>query len=197
MEPRDILRIASRSGLDQISITDHDTIKGSVLARQSCMEFGIKVIIGSEISTDAGHIVGIDLNEDIKCKDWREVLDAIRAQGGLAILAHPYRGGAMTDEVASRCDVLEAFNCRSSPTQNARATSLADALGKPKIAASDAHVWSEVGRARNRCDGVLTSCNVYAGEPARKTEKAFSSVIGDLRRRKLRNLPYHLSLLLR
>jgi len=197
MEPRDIVRLASKRGLDRISITDHGTIAGSLKARDCAHEFGIEVRIGIEVRTNSGDILGIDISENVQEGKWEDVLDDIRNQGGLSILAHPFRGGRLTEEVGRNCDLIEAFNCRSSPAQNARAAELTQRLHKPKLAGSDAHVWSEVGRAHNRGHDLMTGEIIYEGRPARRAEYAFSYLVGDIRRRKPGQIPYHLSCLFR
>ena len=68
-------------GYDSVSITDHDSIKGSLEAKKHEKDFGIRVLCGEERVTDAGDIVGMDLSESIKSKKWADVFDEIRGQG--------------------------------------------------------------------------------------------------------------------
>jgi predicted metal-dependent phosphoesterase TrpH len=196
MEPKDILRLAQRRGLDSISITDHGTILGSLRAKEHCHGSCVDVRVGSEIKTDAGDIIGIDLTEEVRSVNWEEVIEEIHDQGGLSILAHPFRGSRFTQEVAKKCDLIEVFNCRSGKSQNARAYELASSLSKPMLAGSDAHVWSEVGRASNRCKEVLCEGNVYEAIPVKRIEKAFSYMVGDIKQRHFGNIPYHLSIVI-
>ena len=79
--------------LDVIAITDHDTILGSIHAKEYSEKHNLEidVLLGSEISSSEGHIVAIDIKENIqKHKPASYTIDAIHEQGGLAIAAHPY-----------------------------------------------------------------------------------------------------------
>ncbi len=87
---------ATETQLRVIAITDHDTIAGAVAAQRywRCYQgdFGhLDVIIGSEITSRDGDIVGLFLNDDVPAgMSAAETVHAIHAQGGLAIAVHPY-----------------------------------------------------------------------------------------------------------
>jgi len=91
-EPRDIVKHASGSGLSVVCVTDHNTIKGGVKAKAFEKEFpGIEVVVGEEVGTRDGEIIGLFLNEDIpRDLSAEETIERIRAQGGLAIAPHPF-----------------------------------------------------------------------------------------------------------
>ena len=89
LSPKRIVRVAKKRGLDGIAITDHDTIKGALEA--SKFNDSIYVIIGSEIRTEKGDVIGLFLNEEITSKYFDEVVDEIKSQGGLVVLPHPYK----------------------------------------------------------------------------------------------------------
>ncbi|MDP3724825.1 MAG: PHP domain-containing protein [bacterium] len=83
-----------QTDLDVIAITDHNTLEGAKriveLARKKKVRF--EVIMGEEISSLDGHIIGLFLTERIvKGMSAADTVEAIHAQGGLAILAHPER----------------------------------------------------------------------------------------------------------
>jgi predicted metal-dependent phosphoesterase TrpH len=76
--------------LDVIAITDHDTIEGAIEARKKTKNLDLEVIVGEEISSRAGHVIGLFLNE--KIEPWLSLAETIRRihrQGGLAIIPHP------------------------------------------------------------------------------------------------------------
>ena len=148
MEPRKIVETYRRNGYDIISITDHDTIKGSLEAREYQKEYGIKVLIGEEITTDVGDIIGINLKNEIKSGAFSEVLQEIKQQGGISILPHPYKGHRLTDELLSKIDLIEGYNSRASKELNEKAVQLAKKWHKPVVAGSDAHFRGEIGSAR-------------------------------------------------
>jgi len=91
--PEAIVRAAA-GRLDVVAITDHDEIAGAVGAREFARrhaELGVDVVVGEEISTLNGHLLGLYLTERVP--PGLSVHDAIRlvhAQGGLAVAAHPF-----------------------------------------------------------------------------------------------------------
>lgn len=80
---------ADATELKAIPITDHDCITGSMQASRQARSFGIEVIIGEEISTQHGHLLGLFLERHIAAHRpvWETIAD-IHAQGGLAISPH-------------------------------------------------------------------------------------------------------------
>ncbi|MCP4514440.1 MAG: hypothetical protein GY824_04310, partial [Delftia sp.] len=79
-----------------IAIADHDTIEGATSARRYQRryqgDFGhLDIIIAAEITSRQGDILGLFLNDDVPAGlSAAETVEAIHAQGGLAIAAHPY-----------------------------------------------------------------------------------------------------------
>jgi predicted metal-dependent phosphoesterase TrpH len=86
-----VKRAAGR--LDALAITDHDDIRGALVARQFARarpELGIEVVVGEEISTRNGHLLGLFLEERIPPGlTALATIQRIHAQGGLAVVAHP------------------------------------------------------------------------------------------------------------
>lgn len=152
LEPRDILRVAS-TRVDAIAVTDHDTIKGGVETKKLEGEFGIEVVIGAEIRTDRGEVLGYGLEEEISQRDFFEVVDAIRDQGGLVAIPHPFdflRVSSLTIEgdILKAIDAVEVFNSRCVLASfNEKARSFAEEHGLAITAGSDAHTLNELGRA--------------------------------------------------
>lgn len=154
MEPKHIVKIMEKKGLDGIAVTDHNSIKGALeVAKQAPSE--LHVIVGSEIKTTLGEILGLFLKEEISSSNPIEVIDEIRAQGGLTILPHPFRAHVFTRsnlltnvEIIEQVDAIEVFNARTSNTANQQALHLAQETNKPMVAGSDAHFYPEIGRAR-------------------------------------------------
>jgi len=84
----EVLREAERKGLDGLAITDHWTIKGAIEA----MKKGGKLIIipGQEVETSHGEILALGIKNKIEDKlPIEEAIEAIHAQGGLAVVPHP------------------------------------------------------------------------------------------------------------
>ncbi|MDR3206194.1 MAG: hypothetical protein LBT41_03770 [Candidatus Methanoplasma sp.] len=83
---------ARMNGMDVLCITDHNETAGAFVAEKYAKQFDdIEVVIGEEVMTSDGEIIGLFLTEKIK-KDLtvEETADIIREQGGLTIAPHPF-----------------------------------------------------------------------------------------------------------
>ncbi len=152
MKPRTILKVCRKLRMNTIAITDHDTMSGFVEAKKHAKEFEIEVLPGEEILTDAGDIIALNIARPIEARQWEIVIEEIHAQGGLAIMPHPYRSHENVEAIGIRCDLIETFNGRTPEAENRQAKELAMRLAKPPIAGSDAHVLMELGRVINEFD---------------------------------------------
>lgn len=148
-----IMESCERRGLDGVAITDHNTIAGA-LALKEIAPF--LVIVGEEIDTTKGEILGLFLKEEIPGGLMpEEAMARIREQGGLVGVSHPLdrlRRSAMRQvallDILDELDFLEGFNSRVTfPSDNRKAQALAQARGLPITAGSDAHTAYEIGRA--------------------------------------------------
>jgi dephospho-CoA kinase len=151
--PGEVVRQARELGLDRIAITDHDQIEGAFEARELDPEL---VIVGEEVRTAEGlDLIGLFLTAHIsRGGTFREVADEIRRQGGVVYVPHPFDSHRGTTEdflegVRDCIDAVEGFNARIHDSRrNERAQQWALARGLPLGAGSDAHLLSEIGRAR-------------------------------------------------
>jgi predicted metal-dependent phosphoesterase TrpH len=147
----DVISTARARDLDRIAITDHNEIEGALRARERAPEL---VIVGEEVKTAEGFdLTGLFISEKIpKGTPALETAQAIRAQGGLVYVPHPFAGGkGLGQEVLATIepyvDVVEIFNARiHKPALNERATRWAEARSLPGGAGSDAHTLREIGR---------------------------------------------------
>jgi predicted metal-dependent phosphoesterase TrpH len=91
-EPRDIVKRANSAGLNLVCVTDHNTIHGGLKAKENEKDFpGTEVIVGEEVSTRDGEILGLFLQEEIpKGLTAMEAIDRIRAQDGIVVSPHPF-----------------------------------------------------------------------------------------------------------
>ncbi|MDI3280573.1 MAG: PHP-associated domain-containing protein [Bacillota bacterium] len=147
--------VAQHTHLDGIAITDHDTIAGAQEAALLADWFGVEVIVGEEISSRQGHILGLFLEERIPPGlSARETIAAIKAQGGVAIAAHPLSplhslGWQEVRRLQEDLSGLEVFN----PTWGGRLhygrlLRFQDRELKLGVTGgSDAHLLHHVGRA--------------------------------------------------
>ena len=159
--PKNAVKAAIKSGLDGIAITDHDTIKGAIQAKEYSLGF-FDVIIGSEITTNRGEIIGLFLSGDIESNKFESVISEIKNQNGLAVVPHPFdalRKSAFhpgTEDV-KMLDGIESFNSRCILKKyNDIAENFANKYNLMKTAGSDAHFLHEIGNA-----GIITeNCDI-------------------------------------
>lgn len=88
-----VATIAGSSDLRVIAITDHDTVEGALAAQHFAQNHASKleVIIGQEISTGEGDVVGLFLKSTLpRFQTALAAIEAIHAQGGLAVAVHPF-----------------------------------------------------------------------------------------------------------
>ena len=153
LKPERIIKIAKKKGLSGIAVTDHDTIKGALKTKSVAFD-NFMVIVGAEVQTDKGEIIGLFLNEEIKTREFAEVIDEIKDQDGITVLPHPYRNRRCDPkDLLEMVDLVEGLNARTSKELNYRAQILARNFGLPMIAGSDAHTPFEIGRAQTIIQG--------------------------------------------
>jgi len=147
---------AAAERIDVVCITDHNVTSAAVKAATAGGLGGARVIVGEEVRTQAGEVIGLFLAERIPyVLPAAEAIGRIRAQGGLVYLPHPYdpvRGslGAEADRLCAdgMADIVEVFNAKiDDQTMNARARDLAARFGLPGGAGSDAHDPAAIGAA--------------------------------------------------
>jgi predicted metal-dependent phosphoesterase TrpH len=192
MDPLKILRICKKLGFDVVSITDHDSLKGSLQAKKYEKDIGINVIVGEEIKTDLGDIIGLNLNDEIKARQFIDVIDEIKEQDGISVFPHPFRGHKNIEYIASKTDIIEVFNARSNFVENRKSFELACKLKKPYLSGSDAHLYAEIGNSILYFDD-LFGCNItYNTKECKKFQKVQSHMIRDIKLQKYYKLPFHL-----
>ena len=149
LEPAKIIKIAKKRRLDGVAVTDHGTIKGGIEALKINKDKDFQVIVGAEIKTEYGDVIGMFLNEEIKSQIFMQVVEEIRDQDGLVVLAHPFRKSiTFPTDLLKYVDLIEGFNARSPKDLNKKAGELARSFGMPMAAGSDAHLGFEVGGGR-------------------------------------------------
>ncbi len=150
--PKRFVEACQRKGITCVAVTDHDTMRGA-LAVQEIAPF--RVIVGEEICTREGEIIGLYLREEVPPGlSARETVERIRAQSGLVSVPHPldrFRGGIGAEglaDLAPLVDIVEVMNARTTVAQdNDKATRVAEEHGLVGVAVTDAHSPWEMGRA--------------------------------------------------
>lgn len=90
--PSDVLEWASEAtDLEVIAICDHNTNEGALEAAAIAHRYRVEVVVGQEVESAHGHILGLWTPQEISPgMSAGETVAAIHAQGGLAIVAHPF-----------------------------------------------------------------------------------------------------------
>ena len=166
-DPIALTRAAAARGITHLAITDHDRVDGAQRARDAQIP-GITVLVGSEVRTRDGDLIALLIERPIEVGlPPTEAIAAIREQGGLVGIPHPFdgtRGSLLLKEehaeLITLVDWIEGWNARLlAPGGNARAATLAATHRIPSVASSDAHSIMEIGNA----------VTVLAGDPSTPT----------------------------
>jgi len=181
--PTEVLAwVAEETDLKVIAICDHNTNVGALEAAQHADEFGVEVIVGQEVESSDGHILGLWTPRLVTPgMPAEETVAAIHDQGGLAVAAHPYapkwwarhglcRGetevydtaGFDGVEVANSTPLLFFANFHARRYWRANSARLAATGG------SDAHILSAIGTSRTLFAG-STAADLWAALEARTT----------------------------
>jgi predicted metal-dependent phosphoesterase TrpH len=145
---------ARLAGLDVVCITDHNVTTAAVQATER--DLGVRVVVGEEIRTPDGDVIGLFLTERIPyVLPLAEVIGRIKAQHALVYVPHPFDlgrsslGRVLPGLCAERAvDVIEVFNAKiRDGALNRQAADLATAFALPGGAGSDAHDAPGVGAA--------------------------------------------------
>jgi len=140
-------------GINCLGVADHNTIAGALKLKEMAP---FSIIVGEEILTLNGEVIGFFLTQEIPSKlSIEETVAQIKAQNGLVCIPHPYdrlRVSVFRDEIFEGImpdvDIIEVFNARSlSPGSSTRAAQLVQKYGKLASAGSDAHTLPEIGNA--------------------------------------------------
>lgn len=137
--------------LDCIAVTDHNTI---AFARELHAKLGERIIVGEEVTTLDGEIIGLYLTKLVKPgMSAADTVAAIKEQGGLVCVPHPFetvRKGVsiMTlNVIAEQVDIIEVRNGRAVfQNKSKQAEAWAAKHHVTGVASSDAHGWHGWGR---------------------------------------------------
>jgi predicted metal-dependent phosphoesterase TrpH len=152
--PDELEQAVVESGLDVLCITDHNAIAGAAELRD---RLPCRVVVGEELRTHAGEIIGLFLDERVPIGlSPEQTATRIREQGGVVYIPHPFdpmranlRAEALDELVAAGLvDALEVRNAKTSLEHlNRQALDYAETRGLLAGAGSDAHVPAALGAA--------------------------------------------------
>jgi len=152
---------ARRLGLEGICLTEHQALWDPREVDELARMGGIRIFQGNEVTTNQGDVLVFGYPENVQgVAAIEELRKEVQGAGGFMIAAHPFRGFLlfgiaqlqMNVEQASRrsvfqhVDGVEVSNCKVTEPENEMARKVAERLGLPGIAGSDAHRLEEVGR---------------------------------------------------
>jgi len=141
---------ATANGVGCLAVTDHDTIEGAKRMRHAA---GVKVIVGEEVSTRDGHLIGLFLEEHIRPgMTARDAALAIKEQGGLVLVPHMYArvfGCGLRGVAGQILDLIDAVEINNGQSFTSRPDHLAfrfaDRHGLVKFVGSDTHLPCSIG----------------------------------------------------
>jgi predicted metal-dependent phosphoesterase TrpH len=154
VEPAELLEHAELQGLGAIAVTDHNAFGGALEAVELARSLDLTVIPGEEVKTAGqGEVIGLFLEREIpRGLSFEDAIAAIREQGGLVYLPHPFdRMHAIPDAATlhrhlADIDVFEVYNARLLFEQyNDEAERFARKYNLTMGAGSDAHVLQGLG----------------------------------------------------
>jgi predicted metal-dependent phosphoesterase TrpH len=172
------VRIAIERGLTHVAVTNHNNVEGAIAVRDKVAELGLAdrltVILGEEVSTADGEVVGVFLQRTIpRGLSAEETADAIHEQGGLVSIPHPFdpfRASHIRREPlerlaeAGKIDMVEVFNSRVTfGRHNQEAAEFAARHRIPGIACSDSHSSFEIAMSFNALPSFDTAEELRAG----------------------------------
>ncbi len=151
--------VQDHTDLKVIAITDHNTIDGALFAQSLAEMYDFEVVVGEEVSSKSGHIIGLYLTENIPAGlSAAETISRINDQNGVAIMPHPFSSqgvfgplgtsgfGAAVNDLAFHA--LEVYN--SMPflvwANKIAAKMFAGGTGLAATGGSDAHMLKSIGK---------------------------------------------------
>lgn len=162
--------VAREGKLDVIAITDHDRLSASLWAYQHKDRYPFDIIPGVEVTSADGHILGLWVTEPIKkAMSLEATVEAIHAQGGIAILAHPFEITIAAHTfrryfshpeglLEAGIDAVEVFNAGAFTRGcNWLARRVFERVNLPQTGSSDAHTVDCIGTGCTRFYGTTAA----------------------------------------
>lgn len=151
---KDIIQMALNKGLDGISITDHNIIRGSLEALKFVKKnkIKLKIIPGVEIKTNYGEIIAYNIFKEIKERDFFSVMKKLKKLKAIISFPHPLdilRKSRINKKILNKTlkniNFIE-INSRTIPFFNKKTRKFAQKYNLRLIGGSDAHFLNEIGK---------------------------------------------------
>jgi len=154
----EIVESVIEAGIDVLCVTDHNAIDGARRLQKILEGDGVcRVIVGEEVRTHTGEIIGLFLTEKIPFgANAVETARQIREQGALVYIPHPFdplrrnltEASLLEITGLGLVDAIEAHNSKTSlKSLNVRAAEFGNEHSLALGAGSDAHVPLALGSA--------------------------------------------------
>lgn len=161
----DYQKLLADKRLDCIAITDHDAIDFAIEAHN---KLGSKIIVGQEITTQQGEIIGLFLNSKVKPHtDLKTAINEIKKQDGIVYIPHPLEtvrkglNSKSLNSILDDIDIIEAFNGRAFfQNKGPEATAWAKINNIVICSSSDAHGKNGIGASNTSISQMPTSRNL-------------------------------------
>ena len=179
----DLIDRAKSIGLDGICLTEHDEFWSAEDVKDLSKKHNFLVLPGSEINTDAGHILVFGLDKYVFGMHKPVFLrQALNRAGGVMIPAHPYRRRylsapgqdpdaraemlqrALAEDFFLMCDAIEGSNGRGRADENEFAQDLGNAFSLNATAGSDAHRLEQLGTVATRFERKVSNLEEFINE---------------------------------
>ena len=140
-----MIESAIAHNLDALVLTDHDRLQPPAQLQALKQRYApFRIYGGVEVTVGGEHILVLGIQDPVlEAGDWRypELHRFVRAWGGFLALAHPYR---YHDTIELELDTyppdaIEGYSWNTPAAYLERITALAQRLGVPLLADSDAH----------------------------------------------------------
>jgi predicted metal-dependent phosphoesterase TrpH len=160
-KPKTILKLAKKSNLTGIAITDHQEIKGALKTKSLNKDKNLKVLVGEEVHTNYGDVLALDIQKKITKIEFFEVLDEIKSQDAIMVIAHPFRITPWLkfkyplEKLVGKVPAVEVFNSRNIGLGNIKSKRIVKNLDFAQIGSSDAHIPLDIGKAYTIFEGDL------------------------------------------
>lgn len=166
-----LYKLLKKNNIFGIVITDHNTIEGAVKFNKT-YGHDIHVIIGEEIMTTEGEVVGLFLNENIpKGLTPIEAIKRIKEQNGIIYVPHPFDTKrqrtclkeSIIRKFSNYIDIIEVFNGRCIKSSDIdKGILLNSMLNKIGIIGSDAHTYYELKFNHMLLNKKITRENIHS-----------------------------------
>lgn len=201
LSPEKIIKTSIKRKLNGVCVCDHGTIKGGLYSKKNEPDDFI-VIIGSEVHTEYGDIIGLFLSSEITSNNFNVVADDIESQDGIIVLPHPFRNKLDTNkipiDIINRIKIIEGYNSRTNNAGNQKAQELALNYHKPMVGGSDAHFSEEIGLSKTIFKDIseedeirkllIKGHTTICGSQTPAYYKGLSKIIGNIKEHKWKNL---------